>query len=317
MHGFDYSIPHFVTRVQGTRIVVTPDLISEVLHVPRVEFANYLDCERLRTRSKDELSFCFCETPSFWGNCQNTHCLSFATGLRFLNMVMTFVLHPLSHYNSITEFHAWFLLSLLEGLIIDFPSHFILSLIDVYRDTTTRDKLIFPLAVTWILHHFSISYLESTHFSVMCAINAATVRRSKTQLRLKRPRTETSIPPASSAPSISTPSSLTGSVTLKAVQCMDARLNTLSDELCQLNTRVNCIAWQQARLGGFVESFSPSLEASKDEDDDGDFDDDDDDKDSSDDDEMTAWVTYPLSFVTKRGSSFGMRVVMYLGEELA
>ena len=246
MHGFDYSVPYFVTRVQGTRIIVTPDLISEVLHVPRVEFANYLNCERLRTMSKDELSFRFCETPSSWGDCQNTHCLSFATGLRFLNTVMTFVLHPLSHYNSITEFHARFLLSFLEGLIIDFPFHFILSLIDVYWDTTTRDKLIFPLAVTWILHHFSISYLESTHFSVMCAIDAATVRRSKTQLRLKRPRTETSIPLASSAPSISTPSSSTGSVTFEAVmaqlQRMDARFNTLSDELCQVNTRVNYIA---------------------------------------------------------------------------
>ena len=126
-------------------------------------------------------------------------------------------------------------------------------------------------------------------------------------------------------PSISAPSSSTGSVTLEAVmaqlQRMDARLNTLSDELCQVNTRVNCIARRQARLGGFVESFSPSLEASKDKDDDGDSGDDDDDKDkdasSSGDDEMTAWVTYPLSFVTKRGSSFGMRVVMYLGRELA
>ena len=98
------------------------------------------------------------------------------------------------------------------------------------------------------------------------------------------------------------------------LQRMDAHLNTLSDELCQVNIHVNCIAWQQARLGGFVESFSPSLEASKDEDDDGDSDDDDDDKDkdasSSGDDEMTAWVTYPLSFVTKKGSSFGIRVVM-------
>ena len=199
MHGFDYSVPYFVTRVQGTHIVVTPNLISEVLHVPRVEFANYLDCERLRTMSKDELSFRFCETPSSWGDCQNTHCSSFTTGSRFLNMVMTFILHPLSHYNSITESHARFLLSLLEGLIIDFPSHFILSLIDVYRDIATRDKLIFLSAVTLILPHFSISYLESTHFSVMCAIDAATIRRSKTQLRPKQPWTETSTPPASSA----------------------------------------------------------------------------------------------------------------------
>ena len=57
-------------------------------------------------------------------------------------MLMTFVLHPLSHYNSITEPRAQFLLSLLEDISIDFPSHFILSPIDVYRDTTTCDKLI-------------------------------------------------------------------------------------------------------------------------------------------------------------------------------
>ena len=59
-------------------------------------------------------------------------------------MMMTFVLHPLSHYNTITEPRTRFLLSLIKGLTIDFPSHFILSLIDVYKDTMTRDKLIFP-----------------------------------------------------------------------------------------------------------------------------------------------------------------------------
>ena len=63
MHGFDYSIPHFIIYVQGTRIVVTQDLISEMLHVPRVEFANYLSCDRLRIVSKDELMSIFCETP--------------------------------------------------------------------------------------------------------------------------------------------------------------------------------------------------------------------------------------------------------------
>ena len=94
-------------------------------------------------------------------------------------MVTTFVLHPLSHYNFITEPRAQFLLSLLEGLSIDFPFHFILSLIDVYRDTATRDKLIFPSVITRILCHFFISYPESPLFSVMCAIDAATVRQSE------------------------------------------------------------------------------------------------------------------------------------------
>ena len=64
MHEFDFSVPHFVTRVGGMCIVVTSDLIFEVLHVPRVEFANYPNCEHLRTVSKDKLSSHFCETPS-------------------------------------------------------------------------------------------------------------------------------------------------------------------------------------------------------------------------------------------------------------
>ena len=61
MHVFNYSVPHFVTRVRGTCIVVTPDLISELLHVKRLEFSDYPGCECLRTMSKDKLSSHFCE----------------------------------------------------------------------------------------------------------------------------------------------------------------------------------------------------------------------------------------------------------------
>ena len=36
IHGIDTSVPQFATTFRGTRIVVTPNLIPEVLHVPRV-----------------------------------------------------------------------------------------------------------------------------------------------------------------------------------------------------------------------------------------------------------------------------------------
>ena len=121
----------------------------------------------------------FLRAPFWLGWSSVTPCKTFAKGPRFMNMVMTFVLHPLSHYNSIIESRARFLLSLLEHPTIDFPSHFILSIIDVYRDTVTRDKLIFPSVITRILCHFSIPFPSSDHFSVMCAINAATVKRSE------------------------------------------------------------------------------------------------------------------------------------------
>ena len=72
MHGFDYLVPHFITLVQGTRIVVTLDIVSEVLHVLRVAHPDYLVCDCLRTVSKDELSSLFYETPSSWSDRQNT-----------------------------------------------------------------------------------------------------------------------------------------------------------------------------------------------------------------------------------------------------
>jgi len=64
-------------------------------------------------------------------------------------------------------------------------------------------------------------------------------------------------------------------------------LNHLSDEMCQMNTRINHIACRQSRLGGFAPSTSPKpIEESSS----GGDDDDDDDTDgssSSSDDEMT------------------------------
>ena len=243
-----------------------------MLCVPKVEHPDYPSCDRLKTVSKDELISSFCEHPSNWDEHQFTYYLGFAKGPHFLNMVMTFVLHPLSHYNSITEPHAQFLLSHLEHFSIDFPFHFILSIIDVYRDSATRDKLIFPSAIMRILHHFSVPFPMSDHFSVMGAINATTIKRGKAQFRSRQ--SGSVAPPTPSAPSTTAHSSLMSGVTLEDImmqlQRMDARIDTLNDELCQVNTRVGRIARHQAVIGGFVASPPPTPKAFKDEDDDDD-----------------------------------------------
>ena len=156
--------------------MVTPDIVSDVLYVLRVEHPDYPGCDHLKTVSKDELISSFCECSSDWGDRQFTSCIAFAKGPRFLNMVITFVLHSLSHYNSITEPCARFLLSLLKHLSIDFPYLFILSIIDVHRDSVTCDQLIFPSAITRILRHFSVPFPLSDHFHVMGAIDAITIK---------------------------------------------------------------------------------------------------------------------------------------------
>ena len=74
-----------------------------MLHVLKVAHPDYPGYESFRTMSKDKMISAFCERPANWGNHQFTPCLTFAKGRRFMNMVMTFVLHPLSLYYSITK----------------------------------------------------------------------------------------------------------------------------------------------------------------------------------------------------------------------
>ena len=189
----------------------------------------------------------------------------------------------------------------------------------------TRDKFIFPSSIMRTIRHVFVSYLDSAHFSIMSAISSASIRRSKAQLQSKRPWTETATPLASSTPSTSTLSASASGVTFKVViaqlQCMNARLDTLTTELYQVNTRVSRIAWRHARLGGFIKSPFPSPEASKDEDDDGNSSDNDDDEDenasSSDNDEITTFQWLALCHSWQKGEVIlGMKVVTYLEGEL-
>ena len=295
MHGIYCSVPLFFTRIQGTCISVTSQLVGDVLYVPRIEFPNYPSCERLRTVSKDELMSSFCECPTALGEHLFTPCRPFAKGPTFKNMVMTFVLHPLSHYNSITEPRARFLLSLLKHLTIDFPSHFILSIIDAHLDSVSCDKLIFPSAIMRILRHFSVPFPLSDHFSIMCAIDYATVKRSEAQFWSRQ--TDSTAPSSRSTPSRSTPAASAPSSfddaslgdILAQLQCMDARLDIFSTELYQVNVRIGHIARQQATMGGFTPEPTPSPphpvasnSDAEDDDDDGDDDDaSDDDRDAS------------------------------------
>ena len=92
MHEIDRFVPFFFAHIRDTRIPVILQLVADVLRVPRVEFPDYLGCERLRTVSKDELKSAFCERLSKWSEHQFTYCSAFAKGPRFL-IKMCFVLY--------------------------------------------------------------------------------------------------------------------------------------------------------------------------------------------------------------------------------
>ena len=227
-----------------------------------------------------------------------------------LNMVITFVLTPWSHYNTIIEPRAHFLFSLLEGLTIDFPLHMIVSMLDIYQDTTTCDKLIFFSAITCILTHMHVPIASTPLFPFMGAISQESLRRSDAQLaaKTKRLREESTFaqqqeadirvvedatyasrpPSSSSAPSSSFGVEASLAAIINQLQHMRAdfssHLDHLSNETCQMNTKIGHIDRRQSRFGGFAPS--PSLNPSEESSDGGD-DKSDDASGSASDDEMT------------------------------
>ena len=174
IHAIDTFVPQFITVFKGTHIVVTLELISKVLHVPKVVRPNYPSHPRLHSISRDELTTRFCEMAMVWGGLQNFTTHDFAKGPRILNMVMTFDLTPWSYYNTITKPRAHFLFSLLERLSIDFLSH----MIDIYQDIASRDKLIFPSTITRILTHMHIAISSTPIFFIMGVINKESIQMS-------------------------------------------------------------------------------------------------------------------------------------------
>ena len=105
-------------------------------------------------------------------------------GLGWAHDAIFVACHMLMHCSCIRTFSFHILVLYVDGdFLLDFPSHFILSLIDVYKDTVTHDKLIFPSAITRIICHSFVSYPESSHFSFMGALSAASVRLSEAQLQ--------------------------------------------------------------------------------------------------------------------------------------
>ena len=205
MHAINNSVPRFTMVFWGKRIIVTPELIFEVLCVPRVDCPDYPSHHRFSSISRDEFALLICEEAMLWGRTLNFSTTKFAKGPRILNIVMTFVLTSQAHYSTITEPHACFLLSLMEGISIEFPSHMIVSIIDFYQDTATCDKLIFPSAITHILTHVHITIPPSL-FYFMGAISKESIWKSATQLSTKQPCVETT-DAASAAPTSWTSSS--------------------------------------------------------------------------------------------------------------
>ena len=142
-----------------------------------------------------------------------------------------------------------------------------------------------------------VSFPPYSLFYVMGAINKESIWRSAVQLVAKRSHVETTDATPTPRPSSSSTPSCFSRVDVSLVDIMDqlqhmrvdfgSRLDHLSDEMCQMNTKIGRITRLQTCLGGFALSPTPKpIEESSS--DGGDDDDDDDAFGFETDDEMAA-----------------------------
>ena len=94
MHTIDTSVPQFTTIFRGACIIVTSELISKILCIPKVDYSDYPSHEHLSSISRDKLASLFCEKAMLWVSSLNLSTTEFAKGPKILNMVMTFILTP-------------------------------------------------------------------------------------------------------------------------------------------------------------------------------------------------------------------------------
>ena len=87
----------------------------------------------------------------------------------------------------------------------------------------THDKFIFPSHITRILRHFSVPFPLSDHFSIMGAIDAATIKWSEAQFQSRQSKLAT--PPTPSTPSTSALSSSTSGVILRDIMAQLQRMD--------------------------------------------------------------------------------------------
>lgn len=118
INGIVTFVPRFTTTFRGTCIIVTLELISEVLHVPMVDHPDYLGFPRLKALSRNELATCFYESPMSYEDRLNFDTYDLAKNPLILNMVMTFIFTLWSHYKTITKPRTQFPFSLPEDLSI-------------------------------------------------------------------------------------------------------------------------------------------------------------------------------------------------------
>ena len=117
----------------------------------------------------------------------------------------------------------------------------IVSIIDIYQDTATHDKLIFPSATPRILIYLHVTIPRSPLFYTMGAINKESIWRSDAQLAAKQPCVKDDATPTPRLSLSSTPSSshrveafLAAIMDQFQIMCagFGSRLDHLSDEMC-------------------------------------------------------------------------------------
>ena len=140
---------------------ISPDLVSTALQLLRVSEAGYPFAPTTDPTDDTIMSY-FSEKTMAWGSSSKCGSQSFTAKTRVFNLIMSFNILPLSHWNTLSKSRARFLYAFMKGVSIDLPSVICREMIEMHHCKDTSSLLNYPCLITRLFTYLKITLPSRT-----------------------------------------------------------------------------------------------------------------------------------------------------------
>uniref|UniRef100_A0A2N9ERH9 Putative plant transposon protein domain-containing protein n=1 Tax=Fagus sylvatica TaxID=28930 RepID=A0A2N9ERH9_FAGSY len=110
----------------------------------------------------DTIMSYFSEETIAWGSSSKCGSQSFTAKTRVFNLIMSFNILPLSHWNTLSKSRARFLYAFMKGVSIDLPSVICREMIEMHHCKDTASLLNYPCLITRLFTYLEITLPSGT-----------------------------------------------------------------------------------------------------------------------------------------------------------
>ena len=140
---------------------ISPDVVSTALQLLRVSEAGYPFAPTTDPTDDTIMSY-FSEKTMAWGSSSKCGSQSFTAKTRVFNLIMSFNILPLSHWNTLSKSRARFLYAFMKGVSIDLPSVICREMIEMHHCKDTASLLNYPCLITRLFTYLKITLPSGT-----------------------------------------------------------------------------------------------------------------------------------------------------------